>query len=182
MRKSFSFIQPNLRRGGEVERGTLRWEWKPLVEWNLRNFVAGKLSIAEWKLAKEFYELRECYGKSDERKMFLYLFLLILIRLLSLDRLKSIKVCFCLNDFVVCSFTDHVDSHIVRIDFGHFVWHLSLLNKHREPTGEKAFSPLNMAFADTNNFTKPNKHNFSLWLFQLLNARHFGGELTSLWA
>lgn len=92
---------------------------------------------------------------------------------------KSFKL-FCFNDFVLCLFTDHVDSHIVRIDFGHSVWHLSLLDKHREPTGEKAFTPQNMAFVETNNFIRTSKNNFILWLFQFLNTRHYGGELTRL--
>lgn len=182
MKKSFTFTQPNLRWR---KKKTFRWDGKPLVEWNLWNFVAGKLNIAEWKLTKEFYELRECYSKSDARKMFY--FYSSLSR--SLYRLKNITNPAFVSTFFfvylfVCSFTDHVDSHIVRIDFGHSVWHLSLLNKHRKPTGmlRKYFKLWNIAFVRCKQFysTKTNKNNFSLWLFQLLNTRHYGGELTKL--
>ena len=33
---------------------------KPLVEWNLWNFVEEKLNISEKNLAEEFHELQEC--------------------------------------------------------------------------------------------------------------------------
>lgn len=83
------------------------------------------------------------------------------------------------------SFTDYVDFNIVWIDLKHFVWYFCLFNKHRKPTGEFEISDaIDEIFEapEIKGVSLETKHVHSvLNLFQLLNNRHYGGELTSLW-
>lgn len=95
------------------------------------------------------------------------------------DRLKIPQ-----NLFLVA---DCLAPNIARIDTERTVWHLSLFYKHREPTGKPSamfIKPqmrllwISTGYSNTNKTVNENSFLPSL---QLLNTRHYGGELTSLY-
>lgn len=69
-------------------------------------------------------------------------------------------------------FTDYVDPHIIRTTFEQFIWYFGLFDQHREPTGEKTYA---LIYRRMNSPRQLFSTHFSSH-FQLLNARHYGGE------